>query len=199
MVSRKSSLSLVEEDATVEDALLDGPIRHCPLTIAVELVHLKVSFLDGAIWKRSLTVTLQLVVFKLAFFDKAVGINAGSVSVHLTVAVLAFDEARIRQVNSNAVQLLFFVHFSLSDAVNDRVRINTEHSSDEHRLIIVSWSHAHDLADALHLQVVFEFSAQLLKSFPEVYSVRIHMLEEKVTALCLVKNLVHRPIEKFFN
>lgn len=83
--------------------------------------------------------------------------------------------------------------------MNYRVRVYTQNAPNKHRLVIVSRSHANNFANALHFQVIVKFGSQLLERFSKVYSVRIYMLEEKVTALCFIKNLVHWPIEKLFN
>lgn len=45
-------------------------------------------------------------------------------TVHLAVAVLALDEACVGQVYTDTVKLLVLVHFSLSYAVNYRVRVD---------------------------------------------------------------------------
>jgi hypothetical protein len=120
-------------------------------------------------------------------------------AVHHSIAVFSLNETRIRQMNAHAVQLLLLVHLSLSYTVNNWIRIDTKHTSNEDGLIIVSYFQTHDLTYALDFQIIFELSAQLLKGFTKINSVRINVLEEKVTCFGLIENFMYRSVEKLFN
>ena len=71
-------------------------------------------------------------------------------TLELTTSVFTLAEACIGQVYPQPIELLQLVHLPLSNTVNYRVWVYTQHAPNEDWLLPIPRRQAHNLANTLH-------------------------------------------------
>ena len=115
--------------------------------------------------------------------------------MHLPVLVLALAKACVSQMDAQTIQFMLVVHFTLSDSMDDRIRINSHDTTKTNLVLVETSGHVDDLTDTLHLNVIVELIPEFLEGLLEINLVGVDMGEEEIASLRFLEDLINWPIE----